>query len=142
VKEQFTAQTEFLTLIQGYVGLGLLVGIAGLGVVMVRAVRERRREVGVLRSLGFPGVAVRRAFMTESSFIALEGIVLGTVLALITAWRLTSSSAFGGGVHFSVPWGPVILLVAVTFIASLIATAAPAIQASRIRPAVALRIAD
>jgi putative ABC transport system permease protein len=142
VKQQFTVQTQFLTLIQGYVGLGLLVGIAGLGVVMVRAVRERRREVGVLRSLGFRGLDVRRAFMAESSFVALEGIGLGTVLALITAWRLTSSSAFGGGVHFAIPWVPVIVLIVVTYIASLIATAAPAIQASHIRPAVALRIAD
>jgi ABC-type lipoprotein release transport system permease subunit len=41
-----------------------------------------------------------------------------------------------------VPWGEVALLVAVTFVVSLLATAAPAQQASRIRPAVALRLAD
>jgi putative ABC transport system permease protein len=142
VNDQFSIQNQFLTLIRGYVALGLLVGIAGLGVVMVRAVRERRREVGVLRALGFSSVAVRRAFLAESSFIALEGIFIGVVLALVTAWRLVNSGSFGSGTAFAVPWLQLALLVVVTYIASLLATVAPAIQASRIRPAVALRITD
>jgi len=142
VNDQFSVQNQFFTLIRGYVALGLLVGIAGLGVVMIRAVRERRREVGVLRALGFSGIAVRRAFLAESSFIALEGIAVGTALALITAWQLVDSGNFGTGTKFSVPILQLAVLIVVTFIASLIATAAPAIQASHIRPAVALRIAD
>src|SRR5256885_2723035 len=90
-----------LTLIRGYLALGLLVGIAGLGVVMIRSVRERRREVGVLRSLGFSSVAVRRAFLAESSFVALEGIGIGAVLAIITAWRLIGAGSLGGAMAFS-----------------------------------------
>jgi putative ABC transport system permease protein len=142
VNDQFSVQNQFLTLIRGYVALGLLVGIAGLGVVMVRAVRERRREVGVLRALGFSSVAVRRAFLAESSFIALEGIFIGVGLALITAWQLVNTGSFGSGTTFTVPWAQLAILVVVTYIASLLATAAPAVQASRIRPAVALRITD
>jgi ABC-type antimicrobial peptide transport system permease subunit len=109
---------------------------------MVRAVRERRREVGVLRALGFSSVAVRRAFLAESSFIALEGIFIGVGLALITAWQLVNTGSFGSGTTFTVPWAQLAILVVVTYIASLLATAAPAVQASRIRPAVALRITD
>jgi putative ABC transport system permease protein len=109
---------------------------------MVRAVRERRREIGVLRSLGFSRVAVRRAFVAESAFVAFEGIVIGAALAIVTAWRTVGSGAFGTKLGFSVPWVQLLALLAGTFIASLIATAAPAMQASRIRPAVALRIAD
>jgi putative ABC transport system permease protein len=142
VTERNSGMQSFLTLIEGYVALGLLVGIAGLGVVMVRAVRERRRDVGVLRSLGFSRIAVRRAFVAESSFIALEGIGIGAVLAVITAWRLVTSSALGAGQGFTVPWVPVIGLSLGTLVVSLLATAVPAIQASRIRPAVALRIDD
>ena len=142
VTQDLSAQLQFFTLIKGYVGLGLLVGIAGLGVVMVRAVRERRREIGVLRSLGFSGVAVRRAFVAESLFVAMEGILVGTALALVTAWRTVNSHAFGNGLHFDVPWIELSVLIVATAAASLLATAAPAVQASRIRPAVALRIAD
>jgi ABC-type lipoprotein export system ATPase subunit len=104
--------------------------------------RERRREIGVLRSLGFSGVAVRRAFVAESSFVALEGIGIGAAVRLITVWRVINANAFGSGLSFSVPWSELTVLVVGTLVASLIATAIPAIQASRIRPAVALRIAD
>jgi putative ABC transport system permease protein len=109
---------------------------------MVRAVRERRREVGVLRSLGFEAKQVRRAFVAESSFVALEGIFLGTVLAIVSTWRLLTSGAFGDGLEFSVPFGQLFVLITLAFVATLAATASPAQQASKIRPAVALRIAD
>jgi putative ABC transport system permease protein len=105
-------------------------------------VRERRREIGVLRALGFDPAAVRRAFIVESGFVALEGILTGTVLAVVTTWRLTSNADFGASLHYDVPWAALLILIVTTIIASLIATAAPAQQASRIKPAVALRIAD
>jgi putative ABC transport system permease protein len=142
VSENLAQQLSFFRLMQGYLALGLLVGVAGLGVVMVRAVRERRRQVGVLRALGFEAAAVRRTFVTESAFVAVEGITIGIVLAVLTAWRLVSSDTFGAELAFSVPLPELGLLFAGTLLASLVATAAPAQQASRIRPAVALRITD
>ena len=135
-------QQSFMRLMQGYLALGLVVAIAGLGVVMVRAVRERRREVGVLRALGFQPKAIRRAFVIESGFVAVEGVVVGTVLAIVTVWRLINANSFGDGLEFSVPWLSLALLVVLTLAASLLATITPAQQASRIKPAVALRIAD
>lgn len=142
VGENLAQQTQFFRLMQGYLALGLVVGIAGLGVVMVRAVRERRRQIGVLRSLGFAPGAVRKAFIAESAFVALEGVVIGCVLANLTAWRLVGSGVFGADMSFDVPWSELGLLVFGTFFASLLATAAPAQQASKIKPAVALRLAD
>lgn len=142
VAEGLSTQQSFFRLMQGYLSLGLVVSVAGIGVVMVRAVRERRREVGVLRSLGFETRQVRRAFVAESSFVALEGIFLGTSLAIISSWRLLTSGAFGDGLRFSVPFGQVAVIIGLAFVATLAATASPAQQASKIRPAVALRIAD
>ncbi|MDQ3679892.1 MAG: ABC transporter permease [Actinomycetota bacterium] len=142
VSENLAQQTQFFRLMQGYLALGLVVGIAGLGVVMVRAVRERRRQIGVLRSLGFEAADVRKAFIAESAFVALEGVVVGCVLANLTAWRLVGSGAFGEDLGFSIPWVELGALVLGTFLASLLATVTPAQQASRIRPAVALRLAD
>ncbi len=142
VEEGLTAQTSFFRLMQGYIALGLVVGIAGLGVVMVRAVRERRRQVGVLRSLGFEAKQVRRAFLAESGFIALLGVLTGTVLAITVAWRLIGTNAFGDGLPFSVPWAQLAIVIGLTLLFSLLATATPAQQASKIRPAVALRMTD
>jgi putative ABC transport system permease protein len=142
VAENLAGQTQFFRLMQGYLALGLVVGIAGLGVVMVRAVRERRRQIGVLRALGYPSAAVRRAFLVESAFVAAEGIFIGTALALATAWQIVGNDTFGDDLPFAVPWGEVAVLVVVTFVVSLLATDATAQQASRIKPEVALRLAD
>jgi putative ABC transport system permease protein len=144
VEQQFAANRGFFQLLQGFLALGLLVGIAGLGVVMVRAVRERRRTIGVLRALGFQAHTVQRAFLTESSFIALEGIVLGTVLSIVTSYLLFNNDKDlkGAGIGFPIPWANIAVLVLAAAVASVLATAWPARQAAKIRPAVALRIAD
>jgi putative ABC transport system permease protein len=133
---------QFFQLMQSYLALGLLVGIAGLGVVMVRAVRERRRDVGVLRALGFLPHQVRRAFVLESGFVAFQGILIGVVLALITAKQLVATGEFGEDIGFEVPWTQIALLTGIALVAALLATAWPAQEASKTPPAVALRIAD
>lgn len=92
MRNAYTANTQFFQLMQGYLALGLFVGITGLGVVVVRAVRERRRTIGVLRALGFRAKTVRRAFLAESTFIALEGVIVGTILGVLTTWLLYQNS--------------------------------------------------
>ena len=142
--EATRVNTQFFRLMQGFLALGLVVGIAGLGVIMVRAVRERRREVGMLRSLGFQASKVRSAFLLESGFVALEGMLIGTALSLVTSYQLVSKSDIFGDldVPFSVPWDQLAVLLGIALVASVLATAGPAQQAAKIKPAVALRIAD
>ena len=142
VEEFQSLNLQFFRLMQGYLSLGLVVGIAGLGVIMVRAVRERRREIGVLRSLGFLAPSVRRAFLFESGFTALQGIVTGCLLALVTAAQLVATGEFGESAVFTIPWTQLLTLCGAALIASLLATAWPAQQASQIPPAVALRVAE
>ena len=74
------ANRTFNRLIQGFMGLGLVVGVAALGVISARAVVERRQQIGVLRAIGFRRGMVQAVFLIESSFIALTSIVAGTVL--------------------------------------------------------------
>ena len=82
--------------------------------------------------------------MVEATFIAVQGIVIGGVLGLVTGYSvLSKSSTFGGEpLPFTVPWVGLLVLGAAALRASLVAVAAPATQASRIRPAVALRMTD
>jgi putative ABC transport system permease protein len=144
VRNNFTANRQFFQLMRGYLALGLLVGITSLGVIMVRAVRERRRTIGVLRALGFGSRTVRRAFMGESTFVAVEGTIIGTVLGVVTTWVLYSNSpAFGTlDAPFPIAWSALSLTVGATLVASLLATLWPAQRAAGIRPAVAVRVAD
>ncbi|MEA3056790.1 MAG: putative transport system permease protein, partial [Actinomycetota bacterium] len=139
-----STQVGFFRIVQGYLGLGLLVGVAGLGVVMVRAVRERRRQIGMLRAMGFQASTVRRAFLLEATFIASQGVIIGVVLGLLTSWSvMNNSDAFSQNhIAFSIPWVTVGFLLVVPMVASLLGVLAPANSASRVRPAIALRIAD
>ena len=136
--------TGFLALLRGFLGFGLLVGIAGLGVVMVRAVRERRQEIGMLRAMGFRAGLIRTAMLSEAGLIAVQGTVIGAVLGLITTRQLLlASDSFGDvPIPFIVPWVGLAVILALPLVASLAVTAWPASRAARIRPAVALRIAD
>ncbi len=103
VQVELSSQQQFFLLMRSYLALGLVVGIAGIGVIMVRAVRERRRQVGVLRAIGFQAASVRAAFVVESAFVAVEGVLIGTLLALLCSWSITLTDAFGSGIPFRVP---------------------------------------
>lgn len=140
--ESFSMTTQVFQLFEGYLALGLLVGIAGIAVVMIRAVRERRRPIGTLRAIGYPSRTIGRSFAIETGFIALEGTVIGASLALLTLYTLVTRSDAMGDIVFAVPWLPLAVLLVATVAASLLATVAPALSATRIRPAVALRTTD
>ena len=144
IRRMFDANVAFFRLMEGFLALGLLIGICGLGVVMVRAVRERRRTIGVLRALGFRARTVQRSFLIESGFVAFEGVVLGGVLGVLTTWLMYQKSAMFADLQtgFPVLWGTVTVLALVTIAMSLVATAAPARRAARILPALATRVSE
>jgi len=128
------------TLLQGFMSLGLVIGIAALGVISTRAVVERRHEIGILRAIGFRRSSVQAAFLLESSIVALLGILIGTVLALASSYQvLDSLKDTIEGLEFQMPWVEVGIIAGVSWIASLLMTIIPAWQASKIYPAEALR---
>ena len=140
INQELSANRAFNQLFQGYMGLGLLVGVASLGVVSFRAVAERRQAIGMLRAIGFRASMIRTSFLVESSLIALLGIGLGLALGSAVSWNLLNDiNQEFEGISFSVPWLTVAIIVAVAWVFSLITTLVPAIQASRIYPAEALR---
>jgi len=127
-------------LLQGFMGLGLVVGIAALGVIAARSVVERRRQIGVLRALGFQKGMVQRSFLLESSFIALLGIVLGVALgAILSVQIIDQMRDYFPAITYQVPWVNIIVVVIIAYGASLLTAYLPARQASRIYPAEALR---
>ncbi|NUP51307.1 MAG: FtsX-like permease family protein [Catenulispora sp.] len=144
VRENYSANLGFFQIMQGFLILGLFIAVAGLGVVMVRAVRERRRTIGVLRALGFQARWIRAAFLGESALIATEGVALGATLSVFVSYLLFRNNAGFAGyqVRFSVPWMEICVIVATAFVASMVTTYLPARRAARIAPAVALRIVD
>ena len=125
-------------LLQAYLALGLIVGIAGLGVITMRNVVERRTETGALRAIGFRKSMILKSFLFELSFIALTGIAMGIILGVALSYDLYLEFFEGQG-PFVIPWVRLLVLGGIAFFGSVLATASPAIRASRMPPAEALR---
>ncbi len=130
----------FNKLFQGFSGLGLVVGVAAIGVLSVRAVVERRQSIGVLRAIGFRASMIRAQFLIESSFITILGIVVGIFLGILQSWLIfLEISKELEGAKFVVPIADVGVLIGFTILASILASVIPANEASKTYPAEALR---
>jgi len=128
------------TLLQGFMSLGLVVGIAALGVISTRAVVERRHEIGILRAIGFKRSTVQAAFLLESSIVAILGIIIGSVLALALSYQVLNDMRDTiENLKFQMPWVELAIIAGVAWVASMLMTIIPAWQASKIYPAEALR---
>lgn len=127
-------------ILQGFMGVGLLAGVAALGTLSTRAVVERRRQIGVLRALGFSARSVSIGLLIESALIAALGAGLGVALGLVVA---DGTVAFLGRANpelrFAIPWDQIGLVVLVALAASTLMTLLPAYHAGRVTPAEALR---
>ncbi len=140
--DSVSVSRTFNRVLQGFVALGLVVGVAALGVISARSVVERRQQIGVLRSIGFRRRMIQGAFLFETSLIALGSILVGTGLGLVVAFNVISDARqtpSWENLSFAVPWSTLVVIFAVVYLAALAATFAPAVRASRIHPAEALR---
>ncbi len=127
-------------ILQGFMGVGLLAGVAALGTLSTRAVVERKRQIGILRALGFSSSAVRTGLLLESAVVALLGAGLGVAVGLFVANSTVAFlSRLNPELRFSVPWEQVGLVVLVALGAALLMTVLPARAAGRLTPAEALR---
>ena len=82
MKDDQSTQQSFMYVMQGFMGLGLIVGIAAVGVIAFRAVVERRQQIGMLRALGFQRGMVQSAFVIESAIVVVLGALAGAVFGL------------------------------------------------------------
>ena len=141
IDDEASTSRSFQYLFEGFMGLGLIVGIAALGVIAFRTVVERRQQIGMLRAIGYSRRLVALSYFLESSFIALAGVAIGVVLGLAISYNLLASPEFTGGtdIDFQVPWARLAVILAIAYGASALMTLLPARAASRVAVAEALR---
>jgi putative ABC transport system permease protein len=131
-----------MRIFQVFMGLGLLVGIAALGVIAFRSVVERRQQIGMLRAIGYHRGTVATSFLLESTFIASMGILSGVVGAAILSYNLLNSSYFASqatGLTFFIPWLEVVGFIVIAFGFALLMTWWPSRRAAGVPIAEALR---
>jgi putative ABC transport system permease protein len=120
----------------GVIGFITLIGAAiGLMNIMLVAVTERTKEVGLTKAIGATRQFIRRQFLFESIIISLMGAAFGILLGVIVG------NLFGIYLKtsFVVPWFWVFMGVLICFITGLAAGIYPASKAAKLDPIVALR---
>jgi putative ABC transport system permease protein len=128
---------KYVTMAATIIGFITLLGAAiGLMNIMLVAVNERTREIGIRKAIGATNQSIKNQFLTEAVVICQLGGVFGVVLGIIIG-NLTSQMVGGG---FIIPWAWITLSIAVCFITGIVAGIYPAIKAAKLDPIEALRV--
>lgn len=136
IAEVFKSALGSITTAAAFIGLITLIGAAiGLMNIMLVAVSERTREIGLIKAVGGKSRNIKAQFLFESVFISLMGAVLGIILGVIVG------NIVGLFLHtgFVVPWGWVVIGIVVCSAVGLFAGLYPALKAAKLDPIVALR---
>ena len=136
IAEKAMKSIGFITVTATVIGLITLIGAAiGLMNIMLVAVSERTKEVGLVKAIGGKSQTVRSQFLLEATIISLLGAIFGIILGIILGNGVSMLINTG----FVVPWNWVILGIIICSIVGLLAGLYPALKAGRLNPIEALR---
>lgn len=133
----------------------VLVAAFNITSTLIMVVMEKRRDIGILRTLGSSGGSILQIFMVEGLMIGLSGTGVGVVLGLLLAENLNPVASFIAGIfgidlfnstiyYFDripvavVPWDVACITVA-SIVLTFLSTLYPAWSAMRLNPVDALR---
>jgi len=137
--------------------LTLIILVAALNVIsgLIMMVKDKGRDIGILRSMGATQGAVMRIFFMTGASVGIVGTVIGTGLGIafaanieiIRGWiqNLTNMKIFDEEIYFlsqlpaEIDPGEVTAVVIISLLLSFLATLYPSLRAARLDPVVALR---
>ena len=139
----------FLSLTLGILSvlIGFSLAIAAIGLVnsLSLSVLQRRREIGLLRALGFTVGQVRTMVFAESAQLTIVGAVIGLILGVFYGWvgvstAIASDSHIAGLFWPTIPLPLVVAVVLGSFALAVVASLLPSRRATRVSPVAALAI--
>lgn len=126
----------FTTLLAGIASISLVVGGIGIMNIMLVAVSERTREIGLRKALGARTRDILEQFVFESVLLCLAGGLVGIAIGALTAANLSKVLT---GITPVVSMDSVLLAVGVSTLVGLVFGIYPAAKAARLNPIDALR---
>ncbi len=136
IAEKAINSLRYITVAVTIIGLITLVGAAiGLMNIMLVAVVERTKEVGLIKAIGGKKATIHLQFLTEAVIISLAGAIIGIALGI----SLGNLFSLLLQTNFVVPWNWIVYGIVICTIVGLAAGLYPAIKAGRLNPIEALR---
>lgn len=115
-------------------GISLVVSGFSIMTVMLSAVNERTREIGIKKAIGATGKRILAEFLVESAILSGVGALVGILPAVFLTIVLQAL-----GLSATVPWGVFVALFAFSLAVGGVFGAYPAYKASKLQPVEALR---
>ena len=153
-KDLNTLFVEWEALAQSYIGFLYLIILAiSVSVIintLIMSVYERTREIGILSAIGMRGARIMMLFLTESSLLAVGGVIMGLIIGVLATMYFNVHGFYVGNmglsgiaitdtVYAKLTMENIINLTIMTFVATILSGLYPAIMASRMQPVEALR---
>jgi lipoprotein-releasing system permease protein len=140
-----------------FIILSIIVIVAAFNIIsgLMMLVKDKGRDIGILRTMGATRGAVMRVFLITGASIGVVGTIAGCILGILFCWRideirlfvarLTSTKLFDEEIYYltklpaDINWHTTLLIVAMALAFSVLATLYPSWRASRLDPVEALR---
>lgn len=126
-----TKVAEVANLFYALDALAVFIAFVGVTNTMALAVRERRRELGILRAVGTLPQQLGRMISVEAAVLAAYGTVVGTILGALGTWAMVKSSTSSDLSRFQLPAGQLGLIAGAAILVAVALTAIPARIARR-----------
>ena len=130
--------------------LGLIIAVAAVNIIgtLLMLVLEKRKQIGILKSMGASSKQIRRIFLMKGLIIAVVGTALGNLFAYAVCWTqlefqffsLPSTIYFMKSVPIYFQWQNFIVVSSIGIVLCFIASFIPARLASKLDPIKAIRL--
>jgi hypothetical protein len=128
-------------IVLGAIGtIALVIAAIGIANALLAAVRERRREIGILKAVGARDRDVLRVFLIEAAVMGSAGGTVGSAMGLTVAWTVASlvdaylREQGLAGIHVGLPVGVMVAACCGATALAVAAGIAPACRAARLSP--------
>ena len=147
-EELLSLMNTFAAIMMSLVAVSAAIAAVGLVNLLTLGVIQRRRELGLLRTLGFAAPQIRRMVLLEAAHLTVTSVALGLVLGVVYGWAGAQSLLGSVGVppEFSsptfvlpaIPWATVGIVAVVTALFTAVAAVTPTRLATAVSPIDAL----
>ena len=135
-----------------FIVIGLIVFVSTFNIVstLIMTVQEKRREIGILSSMGAEPWMVRRVFIWYGTIVGIAGTAIGVGLGTLICWIITrfelvsfppeiAEVYYVSSIPFITRVSDLAIIAAFSVLVSFVATIIPSMRAARLNPVEALR---